>query len=30
MVPCMDLYGDKLRVNVTGPLTRNRQEIYWL
>jgi hypothetical protein len=25
-----DLYGDKLRVNVTGSLTRNRQGIYFL
>jgi hypothetical protein len=25
-----DLYGEKLRVTVTGSLTRNRQAIYWL
>jgi hypothetical protein len=25
-----DFYGEKVRVNVTGTLTRNRQRIYWL
>ena len=25
-----DLYGEKVRVTVTGSLTRNRQAIYWL